>query len=76
MMEEEIGTFFLTDYLVRFFDRLVMEGLGLDRHPELLADYFGNYAKRGLARPGARCRPRRESRGGGGVCLVFRWKNG
>jgi hypothetical protein len=45
MMEEEIGTFFLTDYLVRFFDRLVMEGLGLDRHPELLADYFGNYAK-------------------------------
>jgi Protein of unknown function (DUF1638) len=45
MMEEEIGTFFLTDYLVRFFDRLVMEGLGLDRHPELLADYFGNYKR-------------------------------
>ncbi|MBV9568411.1 MAG: DUF1638 domain-containing protein [Hyphomicrobiales bacterium] len=45
MMEEEIGTFFLTDYLVRFFDRLVMEGLGLDRHPELLSDYFGNYRK-------------------------------
>ncbi|MBV9113690.1 MAG: DUF1638 domain-containing protein [Hyphomicrobiales bacterium] len=45
MMEEEIGTFFLTDYLVRFFDRLVMEGLGLDRHPELLGDYFGNYRR-------------------------------
>lgn len=45
MMEEEIGTFFLTDYLVRFFDRLIMEGLGLDRHPELLADYFGHYRK-------------------------------
>jgi hypothetical protein len=45
MMEEEIGTFFLTDYLVRFFDRLIMEGLGLDRHPELLSDYFGNYRK-------------------------------
>ncbi|SDR56062.1 Protein of unknown function [Rhizobiales bacterium GAS113] len=45
MMEEEIGTFFLTDYLVRFFDRLVMEGLGLDRHPELLADYFGHYKR-------------------------------
>ncbi|MBV8770473.1 MAG: DUF1638 domain-containing protein [Hyphomicrobiales bacterium] len=45
MMEEEIGTFFLTDYLVRFFDRLVMEGLGLDRHPELLKDYFGNYRR-------------------------------
>jgi hypothetical protein len=45
MMEEEIGTFFLTDYLTRFFDRLVMEGLGLDRHPELLADYFGHYRR-------------------------------
>lgn len=45
MMEEEIGTFFLTDYLVRFFDRLVIEGLGLDRHPELLGDYFGNYKR-------------------------------
>jgi hypothetical protein len=45
MMEQEIGTFFLTDYLVRFFDRLIMEGLGLDRHPELLADYFGHYRR-------------------------------
>lgn len=45
MMEEEIGTFFLTDYLVRFFERLVMEGLGLDRHPELLDDYFGHYKR-------------------------------
>jgi hypothetical protein len=45
MMEEEIGTFFLTDYLVRFFDRLIMEGLGLDRHPELLPAYFGNYRR-------------------------------
>jgi Protein of unknown function (DUF1638) len=45
MMAEEIGTFFLTDYLVRFFDRLVWEGLGLDRHPELLTDYFGHYKR-------------------------------
>jgi hypothetical protein len=45
MMEEEIGTFFLTDYLVRFFDRLVMEGLGIDRHPELLGEYFGHYKR-------------------------------
>src|SRR5580704_3832344 len=45
MMEEEIGTFFLTDYLVRFFDRLIMEGLGLTRHPELHADYFGHYRR-------------------------------
>ena len=35
--------FYLTDYLVRHFDRLIIQGLGLDRHPELLADYFGNY---------------------------------
>ena len=37
--------FYLTDYLARHFDRLIIEGLGLDRHPELLADYFGNYTK-------------------------------
>jgi len=35
--------FYLTDYLARHFDRLIIEGLGLDRHPELLASYFGNY---------------------------------
>ena len=35
--------FYLTDYLTRHFDRLIIEGLGLDRHPELLPDYFGNY---------------------------------
>ena len=43
LAEEEPGTFYLTDYLVRHFDRLVIEGLGLDRHPELRDDYFGNY---------------------------------
>ena len=37
--------FYLTDYLVRHFDRLIVQGLGLDRHPELLSDYFGNYTK-------------------------------
>jgi len=35
--------FYLTDYLVRHFDRIIITGLGLDRHPELLGDYFGNY---------------------------------
>src|SRR3990170_4549525 len=39
------GCFFLTDYLARHFDRLILEGLGLDRHPELRDDYFGNYTK-------------------------------
>jgi hypothetical protein len=45
LMEEEVGTFFLTDYLVRHFDRLVWRGLGLDRHPELLPDYFRHYRR-------------------------------
>jgi hypothetical protein len=45
MMEVELGTFFLTDYMVRHFDRLIIEGLWLDRHPELLSQYFGNYRK-------------------------------
>jgi hypothetical protein len=38
-------TFYLTDFLVRHFDRLAVRGLGLDRHPELLSDYFGNYRR-------------------------------
>ena len=37
------GTFFLTDWLVRNFDRAVVRGLGLDRHPELKEMLFGNY---------------------------------
>ena len=37
------ATFFLTDFLARNFDRLVITGLGIDRHPELLPIYFGNY---------------------------------
>jgi hypothetical protein len=43
--EHEPGVFFLTDFLARGFDRLVWRGLGLDRHPELLDDYFRNYEK-------------------------------
>jgi hypothetical protein len=43
--DAEPGTFYLTDYLVRNFDRLVVRGLGLDRHPELLPLYFGNYRR-------------------------------
>jgi len=41
----EPGTFYLTDFLVRHFERLVMEGLGLNRHPELLPEYFRNYRR-------------------------------
>ena len=43
--EAEPGTFYLTDYLARNFDRLIIEGLGIDRHPELEATYFGNYRR-------------------------------
>jgi Protein of unknown function (DUF1638) len=45
LTEEEPATFFLTDFLARNFDRLVWRGLGLDRHPELLPDYFRNYRR-------------------------------
>ena len=41
--DERPGTFFLTDWLVRNFDRAVMRGLGLDAHPELKSMLFGNY---------------------------------
>jgi hypothetical protein len=43
--EAEPGTFYLTDFLVRHFERLVIEGLGIDRHPELQQQYFGNYRR-------------------------------
>ena len=43
--EHEPTTYFLTDFLVRSFDRVVWRGLGLDRHPELRDDYFRHYAK-------------------------------
>lgn len=45
IQEAEIGTFYLTDYLARHFERIVWNGLGLDRHPELVGDYFANYTR-------------------------------
>ncbi|MCP4413290.1 MAG: DUF1638 domain-containing protein [Gammaproteobacteria bacterium] len=39
----EPGSFYLTDFLTRHFDRLIKKGLGLDKHPELMKTYFGNY---------------------------------
>ncbi|HWL67569.1 MAG TPA: DUF1638 domain-containing protein [Geminicoccus sp.] len=45
LAEEEVGTFWLTDFLARQFDTLVWQGLGLDRHPDLLPLYFGNYRR-------------------------------
>jgi hypothetical protein len=43
IIEAELGSFFLTDFLVKFFDRLVIEGLGIDRYPELKEVYFKHY---------------------------------
>jgi hypothetical protein len=45
MFESQPGTYVLTDFLVRSFDRTVVAELGLDRHPELRDDYFGHYTR-------------------------------
>lgn len=45
MMDEEPGTFFLTDFLVRGFRGTIVKGLGLDRYPELRGEYFRNYSR-------------------------------
>ena len=45
LQDEEPGTFYLTDFLAQHFQRLVIEVLGIDRHPELLEMYFGNYTR-------------------------------
>ncbi|MBS0254703.1 MAG: DUF1638 domain-containing protein [Proteobacteria bacterium] len=41
--EAEVGSYFVTDFLVRHFDKLVWEGCGLDKRPEMLETFFGNY---------------------------------
>jgi hypothetical protein len=45
LMEEELGTFFLTDFLVRGFRGTVIKGMGLDKHPHLKGEYFRNYKR-------------------------------
>lgn len=45
LSEEELGTFYLTDYLVKNFNRIMIKGLGLDKHPELFEVYFKHYKK-------------------------------
>jgi hypothetical protein len=44
-LAQEPGTYFLTDFLARTFEHTVLRELGLDRHPELRDDYFGNYTR-------------------------------
>jgi len=43
--EAEPGTFYLTDFLTRHFERLVIKGLGLDQQPQLIPYIFGNYKR-------------------------------
>ena len=45
LFDAEPGTYVLTDYLVRSFERTVVAGLGLDAHPELWPDYFRHYRR-------------------------------
>jgi hypothetical protein len=44
-LDEEPGTYFLTDFLARTFEHTVIRELGLDRHPELRDEYFGHYRR-------------------------------
>jgi hypothetical protein len=43
IMQERPGTYFVTPWMVRHFEGVILRDLGLDRHPELTSDYFGNY---------------------------------
>jgi Hypothetical protein R01979 len=45
MQEEEPATFYLTDFLARHFESLVVRGLKLDVHPELVPMMFANYRR-------------------------------
>lgn len=44
-LEENATTYYLTDFSVDHFEQLVVEGLWIDRHPELMALYFEHYEK-------------------------------
>ena len=45
LMEQELGSFFLTDYMVRHFDQLIIKGMGLDQYPALREQYFAHYRR-------------------------------
>ena len=45
LTEQELGTFYLTDFLVKHFNRLVIKGLGMDQYPQLKNEYFKNYKR-------------------------------
>lgn len=43
--DEDMASFYMTDFLCRQFEAFFIKPLGLDRHPELAQDYFGNYQR-------------------------------
>ena len=43
LADAEPGTFYLTDFLVKHFERFVIKPLKIDTHPQLRDTYFGNY---------------------------------
>lgn len=43
--DDDISTFFLTDYFCRHFDKFVWEALGLDRRADMADFVFGNYTR-------------------------------
>jgi len=45
LAETQPGSFYLTDFLTRHFERLVIKGLGIDRLPQLKSVYFNNYKR-------------------------------
>jgi Protein of unknown function (DUF1638) len=45
LLAEEPGTYLLTDYLIKSWERSVIKPLGLDRYPQLWTDYFGHYRR-------------------------------
>ncbi|HZD11732.1 MAG TPA: DUF1638 domain-containing protein [Candidatus Binatia bacterium] len=45
LVEEEPGTYFLTDFMIRTFEGLIKKSMGLDRYPQLKEDYFHNYKR-------------------------------
>ncbi len=45
LAEAELGSFYLTDFLARHFERLVIKGMQLDKHPELMPLYFNHYKR-------------------------------
>ncbi|MFN3333351.1 MAG: DUF1638 domain-containing protein, partial [Caldilinea sp.] len=45
LLDEEPGSYFVTDFMVRQFRTLILKSMGLDRFPQLKDDYFGNYRR-------------------------------